>query len=476
MASISSPGLGSGLDINSIISKLMQVESQPFTAMATKEASYQAKLSAFGSLKGALSSLQTAAQTLKNTTTFTGMSASVSDTTAFTATASSTATAGSYQIGVTTLAKNHSVRSNGTYELADTFKGGALAIQVGSTAGVGGTTVNVTIADGSTLATVKDAINAANAGVTAKISNDGITNRLILTSTATGADGNFRIAATQTGTGGTPVSPGVVRDLTNFNYVGTDTGTMVQLSAPDNAAFTVDGLAYTRSSNVVTDAITGVTLNLAKEGGSAKLTVAKNTGAVTSAVSAFVKAYNDAANGIKTMTAYDAANKKASVLTGDSTARSIQSQLSALIGTSVSGIAGGISRLSDVGISIQKDGTLALDSSKLSAALADTSKDVGSLFTQTTSGNEGIAVRINKMLEGIVGSAGMITSRTDGINASIKDLQKRGEALQNRLIQVEKRYRAQFTALDSLIASMNQTSTYLTQQLANLPGASSSSN
>ena len=185
------------------------------------------------------------------------------------------------------------------------------------------------------------------------------------------------------------------------------------------------------------DTITGLTLNLLKgtatTPGTATVTVAKNTGAVNSAVSAFVKAYNDAANGIKTMTAYDAANKKASVLTGDSTARSIQSQLSALIGTSVSGIAGGISRLSDIGISVQKDGTLALDSSKLSTALADTSKDVASLFTQTTSGNEGIAVRINKMLEGIVGSAGMITSRTDGISASIKDIQKRGQALQNRL-------------------------------------------
>jgi flagellar hook-associated protein 2 len=474
MATITSAGLGSGLDINSIISKLMQVESQPFTAMATKEASFQAKLSAFGSLKGALSTLQTTAQTLKTTTTFTGMSASSSDSSVLSVSGSSIAVAGTHSISVTQLAKFQAVRSNNNYAAAtDTFNTGSLAIQIGS-----GAAVNVTIgSSNNTLAGIRDAINAANAGVTANIvlADDGVggsTYRLALTSKTSGSSG----AITITGTDTLPLSGGM-HSLDDFDFSGTETATMKVTQAADDAKLTVGGIEITRSSNTISDAITGLTLNLLKgtatTPGTATVTVAKNTGAVSSAVSAFVKAYNDAVSGIKTMTAYDAANKKASVLTGDSTARSIQSQLSALVGTSVSGIAGGISRLSDIGISVQKDGTLALDSSKLSTALADTSKDVNSLFTQTTSGNEGIAVRINKMLEGIVGSAGMITSRTDGISASIKDIQKRGEALQNRLVQVEKRYRAQFTALDSLIASMNQTSTYLTQQLANLPGASS---
>lgn len=469
MTTISSPGLGSGLDINTIVSKLMAVESQPLTALQTKEAGYQGKLSAFGTLKGALSALQTAAQTLKSTSTFTAMSASASDNTVFSASADSTAAAGTYDISITTLAKNHIVRSNGTYALTDTFKGGTLAIQVGSTGGVGGTTTTVTIADGSTLAGVRDAINAANAGVSASIVNDGTTNRLVLTSNSTGSAGNIRITATQTGTGGTPVSPGVVQNLTDFNYTGTNTSTMVQQRPPDNAFFSVNGLDITRSSNTVTDAITGVTLNLAKESGNARLAVSKNTGSVQSAISAFVGAYNSAIGQIKSATAYDTANKRASILTGDSTARSIQSQLSNLMGASVGGITGGISRLSDIGISVQKDGTLSLDSSKLSAALADSTKDVKSLLTQTTSGNEGIAVRFYNVLQGIVGNDGLIESRTDGINASIKDLQNRADALNLRLTAIEKRYRAQFTTLDTLISSMNQTSTYLTQQLAALP-------
>lgn len=475
MASISSAGLGSGLDINGIITKLMAVEAQPLTALATKEASYQAKLSAFGSLKGALSTLQTVAQTLKNTSTFENMSASVSSAAAFTASASSTAVAGTYDIDVTTLAKNHIVRSDATYDLADTFKGGTLSFQIGSNGGTGGTTTTVTIPDGSTLAGVSDAINNANIGVTASIVNDGTTNRLIFSSSTTGSAGNIRIttATDPLASGGTPVSPGVTQSLSDFNYTGADTATMVEQRPPDNAVFDVNGLTVIRSSNAVTDAISGVTLNLVSEGSSGKLTVSKNNGSVTSAVSAFVKAYNDAIGQIKTMTAYDAANKKASVLTGDSTTRSIQSQLSSMIGASVSGITGGISRLSDIGIRVQTDGTLTLDSSKLSTALADPDTDVAALFTQTTSGNQGIAVRINSLLEGIVGSSGIIASRTDGINASIKDLQNRADSMNLRLTAIEARYRAQFTALDTLISSMNQTSSYLTQQLASLPGASS---
>ena len=382
--------------------------------------------------------MQTAAQTLKSATTFTGKSASMSDSTVATATSSASATAGSYDIAITTLAKAHSIRSTTNYAADATFEAGTLSIKIGS-----GTAKTITIDAGKTVAQIATAINDAKAGVSATVVDTGT---LVLTSNTAGTAGaiTFSPPATSTDDGNASTNP----------LTGLSTTTPVQTAT--DAVFSVNGIPMTRTSNTVTDAITGITLNLVKEGGSAKLTVANNTGAVTSAVGAFVKAYNDAMTGIKTLTAYDAANKKASVLTGDSTARSIQSQLSALIGTSVSGIAGGISRLSDIGISVQKDGTLAVDSSKLSAALADTNKDVSSLFTQTTSGNEGIAVRLNTMLEGIVGSSGLITSRTDGINASIKDLQKRSEALQNRLVQVERRYRAQFTALDSLVASMTR--------------------
>lgn len=463
MASISSPGLGSGLDINGIITKLMAVESQPLTVLATKEASYQAKLTAYGSLKGALSSLQTAAKTLSTVSTFTGRSASSSDNTLFTASATSDAASGSYDLAVTTIAKSHAVRTNLSYG-SDTFDSGMLRITVGS-----GTPVDIALTGTNTLSGIRDAINEADTGVSATIINDGSADRLVLTSETTGSEGAITFEAPTSNNDG-------MRRLTDL--VGTN---LTESQTADDAVFTLNGITITRSSNSITDAIDGVTINLLKEPSqvlpitplTGKLTITQNTGAVTAAVSTFVKAYNDVIGGIKTMTAYDAANKKSSVLTGDSTARNIQSQLSSLVSASVSGIAGGLSRMSDIGITMQKDGTLATDSSKLSAALANPDKDVAALFTQTITGNTGIAVRFNTLLGGIIGSDGLIESRTDGINASIKDIQRRGETLQLRLAQIEKRYRAQFTALDTLVASMNQTSQYLTQQLASLPSTSS---
>lgn len=460
MATLSSPGIGSGLDINGIVTKLMQVESRPLTALQTKEASYQAKLSAYGSLKGALSALQTAAQALKKTSTFTGKTASVSDPTVFAATAANSAATGSYDIAVSKLAKAHSIRTNLNYG-SDTFDSGTLRIAIGT-----GAPVDIAVTAGLTLAGIRDAINGANAGVTAAIINDGSADRLVLTSQTTGTAGAIAFTAPTTNNDSTRR----LSDLVGAN--------LVTAQAAQNAELSINGLAITRSSNTISDALAGVTLTLLKADmttpPTARLTVAANGGVVTSAINTFVKAYNDALTSIKQLTAYDAANKKASVLTGDGTARSIQSQLSHLVSTGVAGIAGGISRLSDIGIAVQRDGTLAVDSAKLSAALADPGKDVAALFAQTTTGNEGIAVRFDNLLKGILGASGPIASRSEGIGTTIKDIQRRSEALQQRLDQIEKRYRAQFTALDGMLASMMQTSNYLQQQLANLPKAGGS--
>ena len=459
MASVTSLGTGSGLDLEGIISKLMAVESQPLTALATKEASYQAKLSAFGSMKGALSALQTATTALTTEATFTGKSASTSDSTVLTASAASEAASGSYSINVTQLAKYHAVRSNTNYAATtDTFNTGTLSISIGS-----GTAVDIAIDSGNnTLAGIRDAINDADAGVTASIINDGTTNRLVLASNTSGSAGAITVAVTDDGSGGTHALSG----LASANLVTTQTA--------DDANLTINGITITRSSNTITDAVDGLTFNL-KDTGTSTVSVSKNTSTVTAAVTAFVKAYNEAVAQIKSLTAYDVENEKAATLTGDSTARGILSQLSGMLGATMSGSGGNVSRLSDLGIAIQRDGTLALDSTKLSAALNNDEVDLAAFFGSTESTNKGIAVRFDEMLENIIGTDGLIEGRTDGINTSIENLQDRYERLELRLEAIEKRYRAQFTALDTLIASMNQTSSYLTQQLANLPGAASSS-
>ena len=461
-SSISSPGIASGLDVNGIISKLMALEQKPLTKLATKEADYNAKLTAYGSLKGSLSSLQTAAKALATTSTIAGKAASVSDATVLAASASSTAAAGSYSLSVTQLATAHTVRSTTNYgATTDTFNTGTLAISIN-----GGAAVNVTIdSSNNTLAGISQAINDANAGVTATIVNDGTTNRLLLSSKTSGSIGAITVAATDSGSGGTNALSGL------------DSASLVQTQAANDAQVTINGLSITRSSNTITDAISGVTLNLAKgtvaSPGNAILTVANDTAATTTAISSFVTAYNTAVGLLKSDTAYNAATKTAAVLSGDSTVRSLQAQLSNLVHTSVTGIAGGISTLSDIGISVQGDGTLATDSAKLAATLADPAKDVSALFTQTTVGNEGIFVRFNTILHTEVGYSGLIATRTDGITASIKSIGTARDALNMRLAKIEAQYRTQFTALDTMMTQMQKTSQYLTQMLANLPGSSS---
>ncbi|MDD2948320.1 MAG: flagellar filament capping protein FliD, partial [Rugosibacter sp.] len=166
--------------------------------------------------------------------------------------------------------------------------------------------------------------------------------------------------------------------------------------------------------------------------------------------------------------AYDTVNKKASLLTGDSTVRDIQARLSGVRNNTVSGVGGGVSRLSDLGIAVQIDGTLATDNAKLQKVLNDPAVDVAALFGSTATGNAGIATRLSGAIDGMINSQGIIKGRTDGINTSIKSLQDRADAMNLRLAAIEKRYRAQFAAMDALISGMNQTSTYLSQQLANL--------
>jgi len=454
-SSISSPGIASGLDVNGIVSKLMEVERQPLTRLNAKVTDYNAKLTAYGSIKSALSSLQTAAATLADTTIFNGKSVAVSDATVVTASASSLAAAGSYTLSVTQLAKFHTLRSTTDYATtADTFNTGTLAISIG-----GGSAVNITIdSSNNTLSGIRQAINDANAGVTATILNDGTTNRLVLTSNTSGSVGAITVTATDSGGGGTnPLS-------------GLDSASLLQTQPADNALFNINGIDISRSSNTVTDAIEGLTFRLTKgtlaAPGTSTLTVTPNTDAITSAINTFVQGYNNAVNLLKTNSSFNVTTKTAAILNGDSTVRSLQAQLSDLVNTSVTGIAGGISTLSDIGIAVQKDGTLQVDSTKLAAALADPAKDVTGLFTQTTSGNEGIAVRFSNVVRSSIAFDGVIAARTDGITASIKGVNNSIDALNLRLTKIEAQYRAQFTALDVMMANMQKTSQYLTQQFA----------
>lgn len=473
MATVSSLGVGSNLDLNSLLTNLMSAEQQPLIALQQKEASYQSRISALGTLKGGLSSLQTAAAALippvgtSAADKYASYRASVADATIASATAGAGAIAGSYSLEVSSLAKAQRLVSPSAAGYTDAtapIASGTLTIEFGTLASGTFTadssrTKTLTIdSTNHTLGGLRDAINAANGGVAATIVKGTAGAQLVLSSTGTGLSNVMRLSG-----------------LTGFDYdPAANSGTLTQDAlqggqTATNAAFTLNGIAATSTSNTVSGVLDGVTLNLAKQttvGTPTTLTVSKDlTANLTSALNAFVKAYNDAAKSMTDLGSYDAATKKAGALQGNSTLRTAQSQMRSLVFGATAGGTSVYQRLSNIGVSLAKDGTLSLDSAKLSAA---TSAD----FAGVTSLVSAVGTAYKSAIEGLVGTTGSITAATDGANRQIADLTKRQQVMSDRLTAIESRYRKEFTALDSLVSSMNQTSAYLTQQLASLSSTS----
>ncbi|MBI2277475.1 MAG: flagellar filament capping protein FliD [Dechloromonas sp.] len=451
---ISSLGSGSGLDLSGILNKLMQVEQQPLLALQTKEASYQSRISALGTLKGSLSSLQSAASAFipgtgeSASNKFATLKASVADTSIVTASATTGASAASYALTNITLAKEEQIRKSGiTIPALD----GTLSITVGS-----GATVDVAVTADSTLSDVVKAINDSSADVSASIVNNGTSDFLILSANKAGQTNQITVTSSDPLWNGFDFTP---PGASTPGYV--NNGWTEQQEAT-TASVNINGLLVTSETNTISSAISGVTLNLVKESvAGTTLTVTKDTTAgLTSAINGFIKAYNDAAKSMKDLGLYNTTSKQAGALQGDSTLRNAQSQVRNLMQSKAGG--GSVYQmLADIGVALQKDGTLKLDTSKLTKAVEADYEGVTTLVSS-------VGTAFKNGLEGLVGTSGNIAAATDSANLSIKNLVKSQAALSDRLTKVEARYRKQFTALDTMLASMNSTSSFLAQQLASL--------
>ncbi|MDL2356506.1 MAG: flagellar filament capping protein FliD, partial [Pseudomonadota bacterium] len=443
-----STGIGSGLDVNTIVTQLMAAERAPLNILQTKQSGFNAKLSAFGTLKSAISTFQTTVTAL-NATGLGANSTTVGDATTVGASATSAAIPGSYAIEVSQLARQYKLSSAGHADATAQLGTGSMSIQVGANAAV-----TIPAAD-YTLKGLSDAINAAKAGVSATIVNDGSANHLVITATDTGLANSIKVTA---GAG-----------LAEFAYDPTSPPAgpppvMVQNQAGQDAKLKIDNIDIVKSSNTITDAITGLTLNLLKNnvGSPTTVTVAADKAAAKTAVTAFVDAYNKLSGTIKTMTAYNATTKTGAVLNGEGGATAVVTALRRALNTAVPG--GGLTALSDIGITFQRDGTLAADATKLQTSLDTNFSGVTALFA----GTDGYATRLTAATTDMLGAQGLITSRTDGLNTAIKKNAVSQDDMNTRLNQTEKRYRAQFSALDSVISKMQTTSTFLTQQLTAL--------
>lgn len=387
---LSSAGIGSGLDVNSIVSQLIAVDSQPLTTLTKKEASFQAKLSAIGSVKGALSSFQGAVRGLSDITKFQGVKVNAADASVVSASGNASAVPGTYALEVSQLAQAQKLATAGQASATAAIGVGTLSFDFGTITGgtfssgkytgasfasnaSGIKTVTIDASNNS-LAGIRDAINSAKIGVTATIVNDGSTtpNRLVLTQGTTGVSNSIKISV---------AGDAALSSLLTHDPAGTQ-GLTENISA-QNALFKVDGIAVSKTANSVSDVINGVTLNLTGKtatGVTTNVTVARDSAAVAASVTQFVAAYNQINQTLTDVSSYNATTKQSAILNGDSAIRSIQAQLRGVLNAPVGGGNSTYSVLSQIGVSVQKGGALALDSTKLQAAIDTNFSSISGLF------------------------------------------------------------------------------------------------
>jgi len=466
---LSSAGIGSNLPVESIITQLMAIEQQPLTALQTKASTIQSTVSEYGKIKSAISTLNDLSVKLASATTWAQTVSSTSNAATVTASTSGAA-AGTYSVEVQKLASVQTLASSVFTGSSPTPGAGTLHIELGTwgtnqtsfTANASATAVDITVAATDTLADVRDKINASGAGVTAMIMTDSTGSRLLMRSSTTGAANGFRTSG--------------IASLA-FDPSASVTG-MTQTQAAADAAATVNGLAVTSTTNTLSNVLDGLTLNLVSTTAAATpttITVAADTDSLKKTMTDFASAYSTLMTMFANDTKYDATTKKSGLLQGDSAVTGLQRQLRAMAG-GTSSASSTFSYLSDAGFQIQRDGTMTVDSTKITNSLANLS-ELKKMFSNSSASDstaDGFAKRFRNFTDNVLGVTGTITTRTNGLSDELTRNQTNQDNLNIRLAAIEKRMRAQYTALDTTMAKLNSTSTYLTQQITAMNASSSS--
>ena len=424
---LTSTGVGSGIDVDKLVSTLVAAKKAPQQNQITNQAARaNTQLSGLGQIGAALSALQSAMASITDGSAFTARTVSSSDKDVLNATANGNAVAGSFDIEVTQLASVLKASSGAFADSSAKVGTGTLTFTVD------GKSMNLDLDDSNnSLAQVRDAINKAgdNPGVTATIVNGTDGAHLVLSGTRTGVANGFTVSSTG-GDGG----------LAALHYdaaAGSGNGLNV-ITAAQDAEYTIDGLAGHSAGNSVSGAI-----------------VANDSSKGVSALTNLANTYNSFVGIYKNLTKYDAVSETAGAMIGDATINGINSTLSRIIGGSSNGTA-----LSSLGITLQLDGTLQVDNDKLNKAMSDG----GQLASRLFGGDQGFAAQLNTQLDQWVGTKGVLASRTDSIGQQLKDLKNQQTTLEGRMDSLTARYQAQFTALDTLMSKLNSTSSYLQQQ------------
>ena len=467
-------GTGSGLDIDGLVASLIAAEQVPAEArLNVREASITSLSASLSSAKAAITDFEAASNKLALASTFSQFTTSSSDTTKATISATSSASLGSYQLEVTNLASAQTLASGTFTATSDALGTGTLTIAIGTPSYSGSTyssfsqtsSVDITIdSSNNTLSGVRDAINNAGAGVNASILKNGDNYQLLLVSEETGLSNSMSISISGDSVGGDTDNDGLSKLA--FNSSGSQ---LTQYAAGANANFSINGLAVSSASNTVTNVIDGVTLNLLSATSSAiTIDVKTDTDTIVADVQAFVDKYNAYASLFKDLTKYDATTGTAGALQGDSTARAVMSQIRSELGRSVTGLTGSYRSLADVGITIDKSGVMTFTQSTFKTAFAAAPADVTGVFAKTTvSGTavEGVAEKLETLMEGfLVSTTGLFDSRINSLNTQLTAITDDRADLARRMQSLESRYFAQLNAMDSLLAEIETTGNFLTQQ------------
>lgn len=459
---ITSTGIGSGLNISAIVSSLTANYGAAQTnSLAAQQTTLNAQVSAFGTFSSALSTLQTTLSTLEVPSQLASYAATVADKTIASATTSSNAVLGQYSLQVQNLATAASLTSK-AFASSSTIGTGTL------TFGVGAASTSITIdSSNNTLSGIASSINSAanNPGVTASVITTSGGARLVLTGTATGAAN--AITVTQAG------GDGGLAQLTYDPASGITN--MTQTQAAQDANFSINGFPATSASNVVSNAITGVTLDLL--GASAAntpttLSVSADSTAASTSIGTFVKALNGVISAIQSLTGYDPTTQTAGPLNGNATLESFQNQLQGILDTVKPGNTGGVSSLADIGIATDANtGSLTSNATQLTNALSANLTSVGNLL----GGPAGIATQLNGLINRYTGPGGLLSSINQGLQTSLSNVSRQQTALQAELATYSATLTQQYNAMDTAVASLKEMQTYLTAEFNPNQSSSSSS-
>ncbi len=470
---ISSQGIGSGLDVNSIVSQLVAIEKQPLQALQTKATAIQKQITLYGTIQSQVSALQDAAYNLNSATTWATQKATSSNPAAVSITAGSTATPTTFSMDVTRLAQAQTTASRTITAGAAIGAGagtGVLTIQLGSwgSSGAGpfvagsATAVNINVNESDSYSTIAAAINAANAGVKATVLRSGTTERLSLQSSTTGADAGFTISSN----GGF-----AALDSLSFTSLGNGSESVAGMESSQaglNATVKINGVLVESATNTLSNVVTGLTMGLSQlttAGSPVQITVQTDTDALQKSVQTLADTYSALSKTLADATKYVPPPGVSGVLQGDSTTVGIQQMMRNIVGSSSTGST--FSRLSEVGLEVQTDGSLKLKTAKLATAMTDVD-NLKKLFMQDNSNTttNGFALKFRDFTKGLISFDGRVVNKATALQGASKRNVADQDRVNNRAAAVEKQLRVQYGNLDATMAKMNSLSSYVTAQLA----------